>query len=126
MSKTQVRYSQLNLDIQPEIKKELQKIGKSCAVDIFSNSPKDTGTYANGWTSQMQDDGMNVVVYNKGQHRTLAHLLEYGHRKNNGTTMPPQPHIRPAYILAKNKYLKDLKQIAKNLSKYTKITYKNS
>lgn len=79
--------SQLD-DILNEYKDELiesadeavKKAGKAGAKALQANSPRKSGGYAGGWTSQEQKTrvGSTTVIYN-GKKPGLAHLLEYGH-----------------------------------------------
>ncbi len=65
-----------------------QRIGKK-GVEAVKNSSKDTfdgKKYASGWAMQAEKNRLytTVVIYNKKQ-AGLAHLLENGHVKANGT-----------------------------------------
>ena len=56
-----------------------------CVKMIRSNSRKETGKYARGWTKKEQyyrGMGTSYVVYNKDRYR-VAHLLEHGHKVAN-------------------------------------------
>lgn len=65
-----------------------QRIGKK-GVEALKNSSKDTfggKKYASGWAMQAEKNRLytTVTIYNKKQ-AGLAHLLENGHVKANGT-----------------------------------------
>ena len=79
-----------------------QRIGKK-GVEAVKNSSKDTFNgkkYASGWAMQAEKNRLytTVVIYNKKQ-AGLAHLLENGHVKANGTGRYGQwdgrSHIKP-------------------------------
>lgn len=56
-----------------------------CVKMIRSNSRKQTGKYAKGWTKKQQyyrGLGTSYVVYNRDRYR-VAHLLERSHRIKN-------------------------------------------
>lgn len=111
MGNGSVEVNLLHIDLKPQIKKIRSKIATETAGKIADNSPIGyTGKYERGWTSVDVDDE-NSVVYNNGKHKSLSHLLELGHRAKNGKTVPPQEHIRPAYLQQKKKYLDELQKI---------------
>lgn len=55
-----------------------------------------TGKYKRGWSSQIKKKrvGIEAVVYNSAA-PGLAHLLEFGHAKQNGGRTQAFPHIAP-------------------------------
>ena len=55
-----------------------------------------TGKYKKGWSSKIQKKrvGIEAVVYNAAA-PGLAHLLEFGHAKQNGGRTRAFPHIAP-------------------------------
>ena len=80
--------------------------------DIKQNSPKDTGEYAKGWAFKTIKDDKEVicaVVYNKKKPQ-LAHLLEFGHAKQNGGRVEGYPHIGPAEQKAVKAFVDDIKK----------------
>jgi len=90
----------------------MEKIKAACEFavnEIKQNSPHRTGIYAAGWTYIIVDK--TGVVYNSGRRKSLAHLLEMGHRSRNGASVAPQEHIRPAYLKTKELYLRSLQDI---------------
>lgn len=144
MSKTKVTVNTIEIDITGEIEKITKKAGKDCATLIKQKSPRVTGDYADGWTYEMENNNKTVRVFNDGPDKTLAHLLEFGHRtrlgkkygkqknpaknrrRKSGTgrkrsgrkaTVAPQEHIRPAYNVIKEEYLENLKSIKMKVKK---------
>lgn len=101
--------------LKPEVEKVAIEIAKQLVSEIKINANVAlnrgyaTGEYVSGWTYDKTQD--SVIVYNDSKHRSLAHLLEYGHRTVSGTYVSPQPHIRPAYTKALIDYEKRLKDI---------------
>ena len=107
-----VTFKPLEIDLSEEIEKALRKVGGSCSEDIASNSPIGyTGEYASGWDWVITDGGESVTIANMGDHNSLAHLLELGHKTKSGGYVAPQEHIRPAYNRNKQLYLNELKNI---------------
>ena len=75
-------------DLQDNMDIITKRIGQK-GVKAVRNSAKSTfdgKTYASGWTSKTYKNRLSttVVIYNKKQ-AGLAHLLEHGHVKANGT-----------------------------------------
>lgn len=103
-------------ELADKINDVLEEVGKDCADEIKANAPKRKGDYANGWTYKVDRATMTCTVYNKGKNKTLGHLLEFGHASRFGTNVPPQPHIMPAFNKVREKYLKDLEQIGKDMT----------
>lgn len=80
--------------------------------EIKQNSPKDTGEYAKGWSVTTIKEGkeaIGAVVHNKKEPQ-LAHLLEFGHAKQNGGRVEGHPHIGPAEQKAVKAFLDDIKK----------------
>lgn len=102
---------EIRIDLKPQIKEILEETGKKCAEKIRANSPIGrSGEYSRGWTYEINDD-LSVTVKNTGKHKTLGHLLEYGHLSKAKKRIPPQEHVRPAYNVCKIEYLEKLKKI---------------
>lgn len=103
------------LNISLEVDDMLSKMAKDLVEELKKTSPKNTGEYAEGWTSKRI--GKFEVVYNKNR-GSLVHLKEYGHvvrRKKGYKRIAPQPHVYPAF-----------QKILSNFSKYkneVKIKY---
>ena len=79
----------------------VQKAAKAGVKALKETSPKQSGNYASGWTSKVEEGrfGANAIIYNSKK-PGLAHLLEHGHVTRNGTgrTFRPTPahvHIKP-------------------------------
>lgn len=118
-----VRVNLMEINWAPMLKQTLTRIGKKCSEEIKSNAPRNTGIYADGWTYKLVETNRTskngwiyeIVVYNKGKHASLSHLLELGHRSRAGNTVPPQEHIRPVFNRIKKEYYDDLGQIKINV-----------
>lgn len=114
MGKGSAKVSMVKFNIKGEIADILVKTGEKAVTEIKSRAPvraKGNEKYKNGWTSKLEDDGRTVTVYNDGDHKTLAHLLEFGHKSKSGKNVPPQEHMRPSYNKVKEEYLEELKLI---------------
>lgn len=77
-----------------EIVPEIAKKGKQA---LASASPKKTGRYARGWRAEVEKGrlGTKAVIYGEKPTYRLAHLLEHGHLRRDGTRQPAQVHIAP-------------------------------
>ncbi|OMF70509.1 HK97 gp10 family phage protein [Paenibacillus glucanolyticus] len=85
-------------DVTKGIEREIDQTSKQLTKDISSNSPKDSGDYAKGWTRKKMSSGGTIryVIYNKKK-GSISHLLEFGHAKRSGGRISGKPHIRPSY-----------------------------
>ena len=101
----------IEIDFKSAILDVLPEIGDLTAGRIKADAPSRQGKYAQGWTYKMEGKE-TVVIYNNGKRASLSHLLELGHRSRNGSWVPPQEHIRPAYNESKSIYLDLLKKSA--------------
>lgn len=76
---------------------DIQATADSVVKDLKDTSPKQTGEYAKGWTSDMHHaaDGSPYVSVHNAKKPGLTHLLEHGH----GGPHPAKahPHIEAAY-----------------------------
>lgn len=93
-----------------DVKTSVKDSAKSCVKDLKENSPKLTGEYAKGWRVKNAYESaidIRVQVYNKTDYQ-LTHLLEDGHAKVSGGTVPGTPHIGPAAEKASEKLEKDI------------------
>lgn len=76
---------------------DIQATADSVVKDLKDTSPKQTGKYAKGWTSDMHHaaDGSPYVRVHNAKKPGLTHLLEHGH----GGPHPAKakPHIEAAY-----------------------------
>ena len=68
-----------------DLKKDVQKAGKTVKQQIESTAPKKTGETS---------DYIQIVVHSKRYQ--LTHLLEFGHAKRGGGRTRAFPHIAPA------------------------------
>lgn len=102
-------------DVTEAVKEAAVKSAEICRDEIKRTAPKKTGEYRKGWkikTTFESVDGKTVTVYNDKRYE-LAHLLEFGHRKENGTSdAPPHPHIYPAAAKAQEEFEKMIKKEA--------------
>lgn len=93
-----------------DVKTSVRSSAKFCVKELQENSPELTGDYAKGWKSKDAYESatdIRVQVYNKTDYQ-LTHLLEDGHAKVNGGTVPGTPHIGPAAEKAGEKLEKDV------------------
>lgn len=82
-----------NRDVSQLAKSFAQKGAKAVGAEAKT---KFKGTkYANGWTSQFEENRYSAqgVIYNKTP--GLPHLLENGHANRNGGRTAGRPHIAP-------------------------------
>lgn len=111
-SKLDVEIFKIEVDLQAEVRKVFPQIGEYTEDEVRWKSPVGySEEYAKGWTHKITDSGRSVTVYNNGKNKSLTHLLEKGHLSKNGGWVPAQPHIKPAYLVAKKEYLEMLKNI---------------
>ena len=76
---------------------DLRRRHKDARDKLKQTSPKDTGKYAEGWTTgnyTWTALGAEITVYN-AKKPGLAHLLENGHAKRNGGRVTAKVHIKP-------------------------------
>lgn len=90
------------------------KHAKKCAEKIASDSPKDTGEYAKGWTAKKayeNPSSIESIVYNKTK-PTLTWLLEKGHCDANGHRVSDsKPHIVRNLEEQSEEFYEELKNI---------------
>jgi hypothetical protein len=79
-------------------------VGKEAAKKLRAESPRKTGKYRKGWTSQsnVTRTGAEATVYGKSGTYQLAHLLENGHAKRGGGRTKAIVHIKPVEEWAAN------------------------
>jgi hypothetical protein len=102
--------------VKDAIEKETRSTARKMKREIKSNSPKETGEYANGWSySTSKKYGKIVItVYNKDKPQ-LTHLLENGHAIDGGTgRVEGIPHIGPAEKKYIAEYQKNINKILEN------------
>ena len=84
-------------DEAEDLKKDVQKAGKTVKQQIESTAPKKTGKYSKSWAvkkTRETSDSIQIVVHSKRYQ--LTHLLEFGHAKRGGGRTRAFPHIAPA------------------------------
>lgn len=88
-------------EVAAETKKACKRIAQQATKELKQTSPKNTGKYAQGWTSKtMYDDPSDtrILVHNAKSYR-LTHILEDGHDyvgrngKRVANAVKAQPHI---------------------------------
>lgn len=70
-------------EVEDISEKDFKVIAQDTAKELKTTSPRDDGTYAQGWAMKKNGD-LDYVVYNKTR-PGLTHLLENGHVIMNGT-----------------------------------------
>ena len=100
-----------------EVKTSTKRAAKTCVEALVETSPKRKvkggrrqDPYNEGWRAKVAYESpldIRVQVYNKTNYQ-LTHLLEDGHAKVNGGTVPGTPHIEPAAEKASQLLLKDI------------------
>lgn len=89
-------------EIQEDVVEATDQITKEAKNMLKATSPRDKdksrkNPYYRGWATKVQKKGKyryTKVVWNKTNYQ-LTHLLEFGHRKRNGTGwVDAQPHIQ--------------------------------
>ena len=105
-------------DIQDEVEETTSIISNKAIEELKVTSPKRVGKsrakpYYKGWSEKVQTKGkyrFSKVIWNKTNYQ-LTHLLEFGHRKRNGTGwVDAQPHIQPVETKYKEKFVDLLQQ----------------
>ena len=92
-----------------DLKKDVQKAGKTVKQQIESTAPKKTGKYSKSWAVKKVSETSNsleVTVHSRNRYM-LTHLLENGHVSRNGTgrtlgNVPGHTHIQPVAEWAEN------------------------
>lgn len=82
-------------DVAGEVKKEVKAVASRTVQRLKSTSPKKSGKYASGWTTEVayeDEEDIRVNIHNRKKPH-LTHLLENGHAKINGGRVEGIPHI---------------------------------
>lgn len=76
---------EINREIGDSAKKNMNAVAKESAQKLKNTSPRQSGSYAKGWSVKKEGD-MDVIVHNRTDYQ-LTHLLENGHviRNKKGT-----------------------------------------
>lgn len=79
----------------------LNKIASDGKNSLSSNTPKDTGETASGWTSKVTTKGdVSEVAWSNNAHpeseANVAILIDKGHGTRTGGYVPPRPYIEKA------------------------------
>ncbi len=81
--------TQYGADVFEEVFEAVDEVSKEAVKKLKAESPKgSTGKYAKGWTRKLDRGRVSAgaVVYGKtASTYAVAHLLEHGHVKRNGT-----------------------------------------
>lgn len=94
-----------------------RQIANQGIENLRSNTPKDTGETAAGWTSQVRTKGdiTEIAWMNRahpGAQVNVAKIIELGHATGTGGYVPPKPYIKksmdPVFKDAVNKLTKEL------------------
>ena len=73
-------------EVRRAVNNAQDKIAKEAVSKLKNTSPKKTGKYAKGWAVKRKKGSggiVDVTVYNKNKPQ-ITHLLENGHRVDNG------------------------------------------
>ena len=85
-------------DVDEAVVAAVNSTTKHAVRQLRQKSPVLTGDYRRGWTSVKTTDqkGRYVkTVCNRPSEYRLTHLLEKGHKKTGGGTVPAVVHIQP-------------------------------
>lgn len=98
------------------VKKAVQKAGKTVRDEISANAPSDTGKYGKSWTVKTvreTSSSLELVVHSKNKYQ-LTHLLEFGHAKRGGGRVSARPHIATAEEKAVKVFEEEIKEAISN------------
>lgn len=100
-------------DAKEIIEETITDVAREAAKNVKTNATgfNGTGKYAKGWKSKIEKKRatVNAVVYNASL-PGLAHLLEFGHAKQNGGRTAAYPHIAAVNDWAQDEALNRLKE----------------
>ena len=97
-------------EVTEGIEKEKKLDAKQAVIMLKAASPKETGEYAEGWTTSNIDG--KQIIYNKTAYQR-THLLEYGHANKDGGRTPGKAHIRPVEEFVIDKFIKGVEKVIK-------------
>ena len=95
-------------DVGEAVENAVDKVSKATVSTVKKTSPKLTGDYRKGWRNRVKVSSRGRYVreiHNKTDYQ-LVHLLEHGHAKVGGGTVPAIPHLEPAERKAKEQLRK--------------------
>lgn len=98
------------------MKKAVQKAGKTVRDEIKSNAPSDTGKYSKSWTVKTMREtssSLELVVHSRNKYQ-LTHLLEFGHAKRGVGRVSARPHIANAEEKAIKVFEEEIKEAISN------------
>lgn len=90
-------------EVMDVLEEEAQKVAKRAAKKLQEASPKQSGTYAKGWTAKYDKTAKTAIVYN-AKKPGLAHLLEHGFQGRSGVH-PAIVHIAPVEEAANEEFV---------------------
>lgn len=85
-------------EVGEAVEEAVDKVSKTTLSTTRKTAPKLTGSYRKGWRGRVRVSSKGRYVreiYNKTDYQ-LTHLLEHGHAKVGGGTVPAIPHLEPA------------------------------
>lgn len=114
-------------DITEETKAITKATAKTLAKNIQAASPvrksgtsktaKDKilppGTYSKGWTNKLYEEtstGVTYKVFNRGQQRSLVHLLQFGHNLPQGGRARAIDHVFKERDKIEETYVKEIEK----------------
>ena len=90
-------------EVMDVLEEEAQKVAKKAAKKLQETSPKQSGTYAKGWTNKYDKTAKTAIVYN-AKKPGVAHLLEHGFQGRSGVH-PAIVHIAPVEEAANDEFV---------------------
>lgn len=98
------------------VKKAVQKAGKTVRDEIKASASSDTGKYGKSWTVKTvreTSSSLELVVHSRNKYQ-LTHLLEFGHAKRGGGRVSARPHIANAEEKAIKVFEEEIKEAISN------------